>query len=335
MPGISVSVVVPLYNQQDSIGKTLSDLLAQSFEEFEIILVDDASTDNGALEAERALSRSRFPWKLIRLPVNRGASEARNSGLEISSGDSVFFLDGDDRVAPETLERLWNAMQKSGSPMAFCGFQVCPQNSSTGKAYIFPASFEGVPVDSRILLENFFRGKRYLNASNVLYGRTFLQSTYIRFPRGCRFAEDREFIVKALFHAKTAAVVPEALVTYVQHENQSTSRLGNHPSKYAHEVGVYLRLRKYLAEHGAESGLLHRIDSFELPGAVIKMATSAVRSGKEELFWRIVRSGKLRALALKGLGAWSGKPEIAFKTLLFVFAPGLLLDLYRRKAKHA
>lgn len=329
-----ISVVIPLYNQQGLIEKTLSDLLEQSFKDFEIVVVDDASTDESARIVERVLSGSRVPWKLVRLPANSGASQARNEGLKAVSGKWVFFLDGDDRIEQETLGRLANAMRETGSPVAFCGFKVCTENGEGGKTYAFPLSRGMNPVDSQRLLEAFLRGKRYLNASNVLYDTAFLRSNGIRFPRGCRFAEDREFIVKALFHAGKVAVIPEPLVRYIQHENQSTSRMAKDPSKYAHETGVYLRLRMTLAERQAGSHILKPIDSVELPGAVIRMATSAVLAGKEDLFWRVVRSRKLKKLALQGLGAWGAKPEIAFKALLFAFAPGLLLGLYRRKAKH-
>ena len=104
------------------------------------------------------------------------------------------------------------------------------------------------------------------------------------------------------------------------------------PSKYAHEVGMYLRLKKFLEENRADPVLLRLVDSLELPGAVIRMATSAVRCGREEYFWKVVRSRRLRKVAFRGLGAWSLKPEVAFKAMLFSHAPKLLLSLYRRKA---
>jgi glycosyltransferase involved in cell wall biosynthesis len=328
-----ISVVIPLYNQQGSIGKTLSDLLLQDFEDFEIIVVDDASTDLGAVFAERALSDSKIPWKVLRLRENRGASVARNTGLESASGEAVFFFDADDRMAPDTLGKLWKAMKASQASLAFSGFKVCRENQPGGKAYVFPLPRGESSVPSRAALSAFLGGKRYLNASNTLYDRSFLVSRQILFPRGCRFAEDREFIAKALFHADTVAVVPEPLVTYIQHENQSTSRMARDPSKYAHEVGVYLRLRKYLAKNHAEPALLRLIDSLELPGAVVRMATSAVRSGKEAYFWETVHSRRLRQTAFRGRGAWSLKPEVAVKSMLFFYAPNLLLRLYRRKAR--
>lgn len=329
----SISVVIPLYNQQGLIGKTLSDLLAQSFENFEIIVVDDASTDGSVAAAAQTLRDARVRWDLVRLPVNRGASEARNAGLVSATGEAVFFLDGDDRIAPGTLGRLWETIKGTPTPVAFCGFRVCSENLEGGKAYTFPLSPTSSSVPARRLLLAFLGGKRYLNASNVLYNRSFLQANGIRFPRGCRFAEDREFIAKALFHAETAAVVPEALVSYVQHENQSTTRMAGDPSKYAHEVGVYLRLRKYLADRQADPALLHRIDSLELPNAAIRMATSAARSGRIDLFWKTVRSSRLRELAGLGLGAWPLKPEVGFKAMLFCHAPDLLLRLYTKKAE--
>ncbi len=328
----SISVVIPLYNQRNSIEKTLSDLLSQTFDDFEIVVVDDASTDGSASAASEVLSVGRVPWNLVRFPVNRGASEARNAGLDSATGETVFFLDGDDRIAPQTLCRLWEALKGTSAPLAFCGFRVCRESLEKGKAYSFPLPSASTSVPAPQLLRAFLRGKRYLNASNVLYSRSFLRANRIRFPRGCRFAEDREFIAKALFHAETAAVVPETLVSYVQHENQSTSRMARDPSKYAHEVGVYLRLRKFLDENRADPALLRLVDSLELPGAVIRMATTSVRCGREEYFWKVVQSRRLRQVAFRGLGAWSLKPEVAFKAMLFFHAPKLLLGLYRRKA---
>jgi glycosyltransferase involved in cell wall biosynthesis len=328
-----ISVVIPLYNQQGSIGKTLSDLLLQSFDGFEIIVVDDASTDGSADSAEQTLLGARIRWNLLRLPANRGASEARNTGLDTATGEAVFFLDGDDRIAPETLACLWNSMKNTAAPVAFCGFRVCGESLEGGKNYAFPLSPASSSIPSRQLLREFLRGKRYLNASNVLYNRSFLQANSIRFPRGCRFAEDREFIAKALFNAETAAVVPDTHVSYIQHENQSTCRMARDPSKYAHEVGVYLRLRKYLEERQADAELLYLVDSLELSSAAIKMATSAARSGRIDLFWKTVRSSRLRELAGLGRGAWPVKPEVGFKAMLFCHAPGLLLRLYTRKAE--
>ena len=127
---------------------------------------------------------------------------------------------------------------KERFPLAFCGFRVCGEKPGPGKAYCFPAGPGEISVPSEAVLRAFLRGKRYLNASNVLYGRSFLQEHRIRFPRGCRFAEDREFIVKACLHAGTIAVVPEPLVTYVQRPGQSTSLMGNDPNKYAHAAAV-------------------------------------------------------------------------------------------------
>ncbi len=327
----AISVIIPLFNLKDRLKPTLQDVLLQDFDDFEIVLVDDASTDGSAEAAEMLLLGARVPWKLLRLPANRGASEARNAGLDSASGEAVLFFDGDDRMARDTLGILGRAMKANRAPLAFCGFRVCGENREGGKIYACPLPAGETAITSARLLRAFLKGKRYLNASNVLYDRLFLQSNHIRFPRGCRFAEDREFIAKALFHAGRAAVVPEALVSYIQHENQSTCRMAKDPSKYAHEVGVYLRLRKYLSGQRAEAGATALIDSLELPGAVIRMATSAVRSGREDLFWRVVHSERLRNFARKGLKSWFVKPEVAFKAMLFAYAPGLLLRLYRRK----
>jgi glycosyltransferase involved in cell wall biosynthesis len=328
----AISVIIPLFNQEALVEKTMDSLVSQGFRDFEIILVDDASTDRSVEIAERVLGKSGLRWTLIRSTSNRGASETRNTGLDRASGKGVFFLDGDDRLSPEALGSLWVTMTETGSPIAFCGFRVSPENGSEGKAYSMKLPAGRRKIGSIELMKAYLKGKRYLNASNVLYDLAFLKEKGIRFPRGCRFAEDREFILKACFQAGTVGVLPEPLATYIQHSGQSTSRMGNNPVKYAHEAAVYLRLRKYLQECGAAPHLVRLIETVEIPGAVVKMATSAVRSGREDLFWRYVRSGKMVELARRGAGSWHIKPEVAFKSMLFSFAPALLLRLYRRKA---
>lgn len=328
-----ISIIVPLYNQAGRIRETLGDILSQSAAGLEVILVDDASTDDSVSVAEKTLENSGAKWTLLRHDSNRGASEARNTGLEFASGKSVFFLDADDRMAPQTLEWLCAGMEKCGSPLAFCGFRVRGEKREPGKTYSFPARPGEICVPSETVLRAFLRGKRYLNASNVLYGRSFLQEHRIRFPRGCRFAEDREFIVKACLHAGNIAVVSRPLVTYVQHPGQSTSLMGNDPNKYAHAVGVYLRLRKVLCAQSASPGLLGAIDSFELPNSVLKMATSAARSGREDLYWRFAGSRRLREIVARGTGALLIKPEVALKSFLFVHAPKTLLALYPPKRR--
>ena len=103
-----ISVVIPLYNKAQSIRKTLDSVLAQTYKDFEIVVVDDGSTDDSANVAEATLLASRLSplaFRLIRKP-NGGVSSARNAGILAAKGEYIAFLDGDDLWHPEYLETL-------------------------------------------------------------------------------------------------------------------------------------------------------------------------------------------------------------------------------------
>jgi glycosyltransferase involved in cell wall biosynthesis len=108
MPVPLVSVIIPAWNAEKFIAETLESVFAQTWRRFEVIVVDDGSTD-GTSQAVRACAKAKaagpVALKLIR-QQNGGPSSARNAGLRAASGDYLAFLDADDRWFPETLERL-------------------------------------------------------------------------------------------------------------------------------------------------------------------------------------------------------------------------------------
>lgn len=103
-----ISVVIPLYNKAQAIRETLDSVLAQTYKDFEIVVVDDGSTDGSANVAETILQAPRLSplaFRLIRKP-NSGVSSARNAGILAAKGEYIAFLDGDDLWHPEYLEVL-------------------------------------------------------------------------------------------------------------------------------------------------------------------------------------------------------------------------------------
>ena len=101
------SVVIPLYNKADTIERTLRSVQAQKCRDFELIIVNDGSTDN-SLEVVRALSNE-IPLQIIDKP-NGGVSSARNAGASAAKGRFIALLDGDDVWFPDHLERLKKAV---------------------------------------------------------------------------------------------------------------------------------------------------------------------------------------------------------------------------------
>ena len=98
-----VSIIVPIYNVKPYLKECLDSILVQTFSDFELILVDDGSTDGSERLADSyALSDPRV--KVV-YKENGGLSSARNAGLDLACGEYIYFVDSDDYIEPDTLER--------------------------------------------------------------------------------------------------------------------------------------------------------------------------------------------------------------------------------------
>ncbi len=116
----SLSLIVPIYNVEDYLPTTLDSIVRQTLSHFEVILVDDGSTDGSREIAENYCQRQPH-WQLI-TQEQQGVSVARNVGTQQASGDFVTYLDGDDWLCPQTLETLMLAAQQYDADMVQCGF---------------------------------------------------------------------------------------------------------------------------------------------------------------------------------------------------------------------
>ena len=129
-----ISVVIPLYNKEASIKQSLMSVLSQSYQNFEVVIVDDGSTDNSVAKVEE-IQDSRI--RLIR-QKNGGPSKARNTGVKNAKGEWILFLDADDEFLPEALLNFERAIIENPS----IGFICAPfYRRIQGKTVLLGASF--------------------------------------------------------------------------------------------------------------------------------------------------------------------------------------------------
>lgn len=115
---IKISVIIPCYNQENFIRETLDSVLAQSFSDYEIVVVNDGSTDS-SLEIINEY-REKYSQKInIVNQENKGPSAARNSGIREAQGEYIYPLDGDDKISADCLQSLYDAMQVTGADVVF------------------------------------------------------------------------------------------------------------------------------------------------------------------------------------------------------------------------
>lgn len=115
-----ISVIVPVYNVEDYLERCLDSLLMQTYPRIEIILVDDASQDKSAALCDGYAARNK-QVQAVHFPKNRGPSAARNQGILQAQGEYISFVDADDQVEKELLEKLYESMTETGAQISACG----------------------------------------------------------------------------------------------------------------------------------------------------------------------------------------------------------------------
>ena len=113
-----VSVITPCHNAEAFVAETIESVLAQTHPTVEHVVVDDGSSDASAVVTERYVGLHPDRVRLEKLPLNRGASHARNHGATLAAGDFLMFLDADDLVAPDALEALLAALRERPNGIA-------------------------------------------------------------------------------------------------------------------------------------------------------------------------------------------------------------------------
>ena len=148
-----VSIVVPVYNAANYIENTIEMVCRQTYKDWELILVDDASRDESAQIIESYIKNQGKRIRLIRKKVNQGAAEARNTGIDASSGRYIAFLDADDVWDPEKLEKQVAYMERTGAAFCFHAYEFGDENANpTGKIVHVPEKLKYKQALSRTII---------------------------------------------------------------------------------------------------------------------------------------------------------------------------------------
>lgn len=206
------SLVVPVYNVAQYLPKCVESLLAQDFEDYEILLVDDGSTD-GICPVLCDQYAAQYPQRIHAIhQKNCGLGGARNTGLEAASGEYLFFVDSDDYIEKDSLSYLSKQISKNPADMYFFPFQYVKGNLlSPSKPYNLPLH---VPLTlqayPRLLMET-------PSATVRIWRRTLFTETGIRFP-GRVWFEDLCTTPKCLHQAASIVVLEKPLYYYLLRE---------------------------------------------------------------------------------------------------------------------
>lgn len=219
-----ISVIVSVYNCEKYIRRCIESILNQTFEDLELLIIDDGSTDeSGRICDEFKLKDSRV--KVIH-ERNSGVSIARNVGINIAKGKFIGFVDGDDYLAPDMYESLYKNLQENNADIAICGIMNCflkeLPNGSVKEERALQSNICGKGILSgRQAFSEALKSKIFsVNPVNKLFAAKFLKEE--RFPAN-KTSEDAFLIPKILAKAKCVVYDTEPKYYYVRHSGSITT----------------------------------------------------------------------------------------------------------------
>ena len=229
-----VSVIVPIYNVERFIQRCVKSLLEQTLEDVEFIFVDDATPDKSLQVLEKTLIEYPCRKEYIKIrhhSVNQGLPAARNTGLEVASGEYIFHCDSDDYVEPDMLETLYGEACRNDADIVWCDwFLTFGQNERYMKQPDYATPMEAMKA--------MLGGAMKFNVWNKLVKRDLYQKNGIQFPAGHGMGEDMTMILPFAF-AKKVKYVPRAFYHYVKTNSGAFTQ--NHSTKHLDDLQYNVR----------------------------------------------------------------------------------------------
>src|SRR6266446_2779900 len=274
---MQISVIIAAFNAGHFIGRAISSVQKQTTRDLEIIVVDDASTDNTNSVVQN-LAEKDNRIKLVRLTSNAGPSGARNIGFAAAKGEWIAVLDADDAFAPDRLERLIAAGHETGADIVVDNLQLFDEGAGQ---VVGQTSFVQAKIGD-VTLELFFRKDGPPNACPMgwvkpIIRKSAFERTGLKYNPDYRYAEDFLFFTEMLLHGCRAICVCDAAYLYTLRHGHVSGRPST-MSRTTPEASSLERTTKFLlTQYGqvmtpsVKMALLNRVERVTLAKIIAEM----------------------------------------------------------------
>ncbi len=227
----AVSVIIPMFNASQFVGQSLESLLAQTFQDFEVIIVDDCSTDSSAAVVESYAPKFGGRLTLLQLDGNSGSGAVpRNTGLKFARGKFVYFIDADDMLTLTALEELYALAERFNADVVYCESyyaaradlsEVFIHSEQHGGSFVERPTLESDDLSERV--QKILRHDYWVTPWCKFIKRSLLVDGEISFPQ-CKIAEDDIWTYELVFCAKRFLRVPNIVYVWRQSEDSMFRR---------------------------------------------------------------------------------------------------------------
>lgn len=212
-----ISIIIPNYNRENLISKTLNSVINQTYTNWECIVVDDHSTDN-SIEVVKKYSKKDSRVKILKRPSHlpKGANACRNYGFEVSKGEYINWFDSDDIMCTNFISEKVSYFDNDKLHVCFCSYYISNEEMTHIKANIFPKT------------DNFFRDYLLWNlrllTPSPLFRRTFLENKSL-FSTQLSRGQETEFFSRIFSNVQSdeIKIINTPLFYYIQHKDTKSS----------------------------------------------------------------------------------------------------------------
>ena len=294
-----ISVIVPVYKVEPYIEACIRSILVQTFQDYEIILVDDGSPDGSIEIAEKLLASSNVVYRILH-QENQGQGAAREAGIQAATGEWISCIDSDDYVDPIFLETLFHMGNSYRVPIAVVSYQmiydvVYPSNVTLAKD-------EGI-MERREVLHNFLVRQFRPVLPGMLINRHFLEENKIKNDVNCRFSEDLYYCWQLFWAAERIAVSNLPLYQYLIRSGSIMTA-----SRASDILTGYQALQRLSEAYKKDTAIFPEI-RYLLPRWVLGALRSAARIAAYPDFLGVAEGMDWRAAAkeLAGFPEWKAR----------------------------
>lgn len=240
-----VSIIIPIYNVEKYIKPSLLSALSQDFKSIQYIIIDDCGTDKSMKIVSDVLAKSsrKEDVKIIRHKQNSGLSAARNTGIEHSCGEYIYFMDSDDEISKDCITIHYNKIKSTKADFTVANIKLIGARS----IHIHP-----IPTDVDILppITTYYRRNWSVSACNKMYSRELITRNHLRFVVGM-IHEDYLWSYNIAKHAHKIAVINKGTYFYKIHPNSLTTKRYD-DAKINSMLKVITTINKDIDEHNIE-----------------------------------------------------------------------------------
>ncbi|HEY5589179.1 MAG TPA: glycosyltransferase [Candidatus Paceibacterota bacterium] len=213
---MKVSVIFPVYRVEKYVELSLKSICNQKFTDFEIVIVNDGTSDNSMHIISLILQSYNVQFRIIN-QLNKGLPNARNTGLKAATGDYVCFIDSDDIICSDYLETQYNFVLKNNLQASFCKFELTDETNRFGS--VVNDEVKTIIIDKDKLLKGFMVRKLKIHCCTLILNRDFLISNYLFFNEKLRFGEDVEFMWRVFPRLDSIGYVKAFMYKYLVRDN--------------------------------------------------------------------------------------------------------------------